>query len=268
MDIGKNIRKFRIAAGLTQKELAQKCECATGTIQQYELGKRQPRMSQLFNISYELRVPVSSLIDGTDPHSTFVNEFSKKETLRLQYFKSLGYNIKLVEGNSFEIYTSGYKYFIYDDPVDPVGYYDMIVEVVDSAAENIIDQIIDEYADSEKEIDTADYLSETSACEKSSSFSESGNLKQFELIYKSLNNTGQEILDVVSNALIHENKYQGTISTELLKFLPELKMFSKDSATSNLAPLAAHARTDVTQTPEGTQHNLDIMNDDSMRDKE
>lgn len=28
--------------------------------------------------------------------------------------------------------------------------------------------------------------------------------------------------------------------------------------------LAAHARTDVTQTQEGVQHDLDIMNDDSM----
>lgn len=27
--------------------------------------------------------------------------------------------------------------------------------------------------------------------------------------------------------------------------------------------LAAHARTDVKQTPEGVQHDLDIMNDDS-----
>ncbi len=260
MDIGKNIKKFRIAAGLTQKELAQKCECATGTIQQYELGKRQPRMSQLFNISYELGVPVSSLIDGTDPHSAFNNEFSQKEALRLQYFKSLGYNIKLVEGNSFEIYTSGYKYFIYDDPIDPSGYYDMIVETVDSATENIIDEVIREHADSEKEIGAADYLNETSANGKSFSFSENRNFKQFELIYKSLNRTGQEILDVISNALIHENKYQGAINAELLKLLPELNSHSKESAASDL--LAAHARTDVEQTPEGVQHDLDIMNDD------
>mgnify|MGYP004459417285 FL=1 len=28
--------------------------------------------------------------------------------------------------------------------------------------------------------------------------------------------------------------------------------------------LAAHVRTDVEQTPEGVQHDLDIMNDDSQ----
>lgn len=30
--------------------------------------------------------------------------------------------------------------------------------------------------------------------------------------------------------------------------------------------LAAHTRTDVEQTPEGVQHDLDIMNDDSQWD--
>ena len=28
--------------------------------------------------------------------------------------------------------------------------------------------------------------------------------------------------------------------------------------------LAAHTRTDVVQTPEGVQHDIDIMNDDSL----
>ena len=37
---------------------------------------------------------------------------------------------------------------------------------------------------------------------------------------------------------------------------------SEEPAVSDL--LAAHARTDVEQTPEGIQHDLDIMNDDSQ----
>ena len=37
---------------------------------------------------------------------------------------------------------------------------------------------------------------------------------------------------------------------------------SEEPAASDL--LAAHARTDVEQTPEGVQHDLDIMNDDSQ----
>ena len=43
-NIGKKIKQYRKSADLTQKQLAQKCGYATGTIQQYELGKRSPRL--------------------------------------------------------------------------------------------------------------------------------------------------------------------------------------------------------------------------------
>ena len=45
---------------------------------------------------------------------------------------------------------------------------------------------------------------------------------------------------------------------ELLIKIPEYQKNYTDSEV-----LAAHARTDVEQTPEGIQHDLDIMNDDS-----
>ena len=47
MTIGNKIQKVRKEKGYTQKQLAAMCNMATGTIQQYELGKRQPRMEQL-----------------------------------------------------------------------------------------------------------------------------------------------------------------------------------------------------------------------------
>ena len=63
--IGRNIKKFRLAAGLTQKELAERCELATGTIQQYELGKREPRIEQQKLICDKLEIPPVALITGT-----------------------------------------------------------------------------------------------------------------------------------------------------------------------------------------------------------
>lgn len=42
-NVGQRIKKARIKAGLTQKQLAECCGLATGTIQQYELGKRYPK---------------------------------------------------------------------------------------------------------------------------------------------------------------------------------------------------------------------------------
>lgn len=64
MTISENIKKYRKNAGITQRELAEKCHCATGTIQQYELGKRQPRIEQLEKIAGALNVSVSTLIDN------------------------------------------------------------------------------------------------------------------------------------------------------------------------------------------------------------
>ena len=51
MSIGQLIKEARKAVGLTQRELAEKAGTATGTIQQYELGKRQPRLEQLQKIA-------------------------------------------------------------------------------------------------------------------------------------------------------------------------------------------------------------------------
>lgn len=147
MDIGKSIKKYRLAAGLTQKELAQKCGYATGTIQQYELGKRFPRAPQLSELAEALNIPISSLLE-TDWQEGCEKEFSRKERRRLQYLQSLGFKIVLHEDQSFEIYCDGYKYSI---PSNEEGYYDLICEVIDSAAENIIEDIIEKYQDTEEE---------------------------------------------------------------------------------------------------------------------
>lgn len=51
MDIGTLIRKHRLENGLTQKQLAELLGVATGTIQQYELNKREPRFETLKQLS-------------------------------------------------------------------------------------------------------------------------------------------------------------------------------------------------------------------------
>ena len=61
MDLGSNIQKYRKEAGLTQKELAKKLNVAVGTIQQYELGKRLPRLEFLETIADALGIDVWNL---------------------------------------------------------------------------------------------------------------------------------------------------------------------------------------------------------------
>ncbi len=70
MTIGERIKEIRKEAGLTQKELAEMCEIAIITIQQYERNKRQPRIEQLQRIAAALGVlPGDLLQDGMYPTS-------------------------------------------------------------------------------------------------------------------------------------------------------------------------------------------------------
>lgn len=63
MDVGKKIKYYRKQQGYTQKKLAEKCGLAVGTIQQYELGKREPRMVMLQKIALVLGVGIDNLLD-------------------------------------------------------------------------------------------------------------------------------------------------------------------------------------------------------------
>lgn len=61
--IGVLIRNFRIAADMTQKELAEKCGLNESTIRNYELGNRYPDEATLLNIANHLGVSFFALSD-------------------------------------------------------------------------------------------------------------------------------------------------------------------------------------------------------------
>lgn len=82
MSTGENIRAARIFRGLTQKELAQKCGLATGTIQQYELDKRNPKFEQLEKIACALNLGYASY--GRGNVGFYESENSKDPTTKLK----------------------------------------------------------------------------------------------------------------------------------------------------------------------------------------
>lgn len=61
--VGYLIRNFRIAADMTQKELADKCGLNESTIRNYELGNRYPDAVTLLNIANNLNVSFYALSD-------------------------------------------------------------------------------------------------------------------------------------------------------------------------------------------------------------
>ncbi len=78
----------------------------------------------------------------------------------------------------------------------------------------------------------------------------SNNVETDQLVSKSVE--CKEILEICEQLSTHNQRKVLTYSKNLL---------STQQMEEDL--LAAHARTDVEQTPEGVQHDLDIMNDDS-----
>ena len=63
MNVGQRIQSVRKAKGFTQKQLGEIVGLATGTIQQYELGKREPNFENLQKIAEALGIKLGELMD-------------------------------------------------------------------------------------------------------------------------------------------------------------------------------------------------------------
>ncbi len=93
MNLGSNIQKYRKKAGLTQKELAEILDVAVGTIQQYELGKRQPRLETIDKIASALGVSPYEMIGEEYAYMKYPNlkEIDIENKAFVKYLNSLGY---------------------------------------------------------------------------------------------------------------------------------------------------------------------------------
>ena len=98
MTIGARIKEARKFRKMTQKQLAEAANIAPGTIQQYELGKREPRYEILVNISRALNISVDALCDETAipierlTIEAICGSINRTENFRA-YLKALGYEI-------------------------------------------------------------------------------------------------------------------------------------------------------------------------------
>lgn len=86
MYTGENIKSARLYRGFTQKELAKQCGLATGTIQQYELNKRKPKIEQIVKIADILKLGYLLLEDGCVAFYDFVDTAPSSNTANAQKF--------------------------------------------------------------------------------------------------------------------------------------------------------------------------------------
>lgn len=63
--IGVRIRTARKKAGLTQEELAAKCDCTSNHLSNVEVGKSKPSLELLVKLAMELNTSVDDFLMGT-----------------------------------------------------------------------------------------------------------------------------------------------------------------------------------------------------------
>lgn len=81
MTIGDTLKQARLNAGLTQKQLGEKCGMADSAIRKYESGKIKPKIETLKKIALALNVSVIDLADfdtATEILADDINQISMR----------------------------------------------------------------------------------------------------------------------------------------------------------------------------------------------
>ncbi len=92
-NIGETIKKYRIAARMSQMALAEKIGISYQQLQKYEKGINNISVYRLRQISEALRIQISSLIEGLEPEKLAeeISEYglSKEEKTLLDLFRKI-----------------------------------------------------------------------------------------------------------------------------------------------------------------------------------
>lgn len=138
MVLGPRIAAARKQKKMTQKELAAILGLATGTVQQYELGKRRPDIDVLKAIASALDVSVDALVSVNEPEDEY--------ELICDTLNTAGLSIAHASCTSGDADKDIYYISRVEDPDDP----DLRIEIEYSKLANIIHQVLED-ADAKKE---------------------------------------------------------------------------------------------------------------------
>lgn len=92
-NIGETLKKYRLAARMSQMALAEKIGISYQQLQKYEKGINNISVYRLQQISEALRIPISSLLEGQEPEKVAeeISEYgmSKEEKTLLELFRKI-----------------------------------------------------------------------------------------------------------------------------------------------------------------------------------
>lgn len=106
MNIGENIKKFRINKGFTQKELAALVEVTSVTIQNYENNRRKPDFDMAVALTRALDCKLVDLF-GEENSGENAKNLNSSYYLEM-YLHTLGYDIILDDEDGYLILQSEY----------------------------------------------------------------------------------------------------------------------------------------------------------------
>lgn len=92
--LGKNIRKYRLVAGMTQEKLAELCNCSNSHIGQIEHARTTPSLEITVRIALALNVTVDQLLSDSYTHPERV--YLKNIAVRIEGY-SLTKRVRLCE---------------------------------------------------------------------------------------------------------------------------------------------------------------------------
>lgn len=88
MTVGRNVRFWRMAKGLSQQELAKRLRVTFQQVQKYETGANRVGTGRLVKIAAVLGVPIAALFEGTsaaDPSRKLLALVSDSRSFRLAH---------------------------------------------------------------------------------------------------------------------------------------------------------------------------------------
>lgn len=64
--IANRVRELRVAAGMTQKALADQLGVTVPTVSKWELGQRTPELERVFRMTLIFGVPIEEIVQRTE----------------------------------------------------------------------------------------------------------------------------------------------------------------------------------------------------------
>lgn len=160
--LGNNIKHYRKKACLTQTELAHKCGLKPGTIQQYESGKREPKMEIIDKISSALGVKIIDLVEKYSFQEYQKTNEYQKIMAESESFHAIIMILKELYGKIENKEVSGNyacsNYYLCGDNADSFILYDNDIDVLLDAIKSLLPPLINRIKDTRPEYEVVEEI--------------------------------------------------------------------------------------------------------------